>query len=315
MNNLNLDQDPYKDVVLEKLFVTPEMAADMASRNYEHNRQIIKSNVVDIKKMMRNGTFVLSPDCLVFDKNNVLLNGNHRVTSIIETGLGQWFVVMRNVSHDIGAITDTGRSRTMSDRINFKGIDITKKECSVIRHALCDIASATVGTMQYSKNYQDDFVADQFLRFRDFFEMLKANNYTSPKFNPFFLGAGLKIYAQMLHRENKDHAYIHGMNALDRTKHWIEITCLAHPESNPYNSCYDAAASRIYHAKVERRENEVGAGFWNDSPSLRKTINAAFKFMNGEPINRNLIAITSDPFTPLTKLPATSSAYNEKDQR
>ena len=102
MNNLNLDQDPYKDVVLEKLFVTPEMAADMASRNYEHNRQIIKSNVVDIKKMMRNGTFVLSPDCLVFDKNNVLLNGNHRVTSIIETGLGQWFVVMRNVVMTLG---------------------------------------------------------------------------------------------------------------------------------------------------------------------------------------------------------------------
>ena len=314
MNSFNLDQDPYKDVIVEKVFVTPEMAADMASRNYEHNRDIIKTNLLDIQRMMKNGTFVLSPDALVFDQNGILLNGNHRVTSVIETGLGQWFIVMRNVSHDIGAITDTGKSRTMSDRLNFRGIAISRKQCSVIRHALCDISSPTVGTMQYSKNYQDEFVGQQFLRFKDYFDMVTSSNYTGPKFNPFFLGAGLKIYAQMRDKEQKGHSFIHGMNAVDRAKHWIEITCLVHPDSNPYNSAYDAAASRICLAKKEKRETEVGAGYWNDAPSLRKSINAAFKFMNGEPIVRNLIAITSDPFTSLSKLPATALDFSGDEQ-
>tara|TARA_A100001391_G_scaffold129556_1_gene88651 strand:- start:124 stop:633 length:510 start_codon:yes stop_codon:yes gene_type:complete len=168
--------------------------------------------------------------------------------------------------------------------------------------------------MQYSKNYQDEFVGQQFLRFKDYFDMVASSNYTGPKFNPFFLGAGLKIYAQMRNKEQKGHSFIHGMNAVDRAKHWIEITCLVHPDSNPYNSAYDAAASRIYLAKKEKRETEAGAGYWNDAPSLRKSINAAFKFMNGEPIVRNLIAITSDPFTPLSKLPATALDFSDDEQ-
>jgi hypothetical protein len=35
--------------------------------------------------------------------------------------------------------------------------------------------------------------------------------------------------------------------------------------------------------------------------------------MNGEPINRNLIAITTDPFMSLTKLPATCPTYDENN--
>ena len=66
--------------------------------------------------------------------------------------------------------------------------------------------------------------------------------------------------------------------------------------------------------KKEKRETEVGAGYWNDAPSLRKSINAAFKFMNGEPILRNLIAITSDPFTSLSKLPATALDFSDDEQ-
>ena len=314
MNSHNLDQDPYKDVIVEKVFVTPEMAADMVSRNYEHNRDVIKTNLLDMQRMMKAGTFVLSPDALVFDQNGIMLNGNHRANAIVETGLGQWFIVMSNVSHDIGSITDTGKSRTMSDRLNFKGIAISRKQCSVIRHALCDISSPTVGTMQYSKNYQDDFVGEQYLRFKDYFEMLASHNYVGQKYNPFFLGAGLKIYAQMRHKEEKEHTFIHGMNALDRTRHWIEITCLAHPVLNQYNAAYDVAASRIYHAKREKRETETGAGYWNDSPCLRKTINAAYKFMNGEPIIRNLNAITADPFIPLCKLPATAPGFSDAEQ-
>ena len=314
MNSFNLDQNPYKDVIVEIVFVTPEMAADMVSKNYEHNRDIIKSNLLDIQRMMKSGTFVLSPDALVFDQDGVMLNGNHRTTSVIETGLGQWFVVMRNVSHEIGLVTDTGKSRTMSDRLNFRGIEISRKQCSVIRHALCDISSPTVGTMQYSKNYQDEFVGQQFLRFKDYFDMIDSNNYVGTKFNPFFLGAGLKIYAGMRDKEQKGHSFIHGMNAVDRTKHWIEITCLVHPDSNPYNSAYDSAASRVCLAKKEKRDTEAGAGYWNDVPCLRKSIYAAHKFMNGEPIVRNLLAVTRDPFTPLSKLPATASNFSDDEQ-
>ena len=311
MNSTNLtqDQSPYKDVTADIVFITPEMAAEMVSHNYENNRQIIKSNLRDIIRMMKNNQFVLSPDALLFDANDVLLNGQHRTTAVVETGLGQWFLVLRNVSHDIGNVVDTGKSRTMSDRINFRGVDMTRKECSTIRHALCDVSSPTVGTMQYSKSYQDDFVAKQFLRFRDFFRLVESNNFTGPAFNPFFLATALKIYAEMRSKEKKGASFLHNMSAFERAKHWIEITTLGTSQTNMYHPTYDGAANRAYHAKKEKRELSPGAGFWNDCPSLRKSVNAAYKFMLGEPVNRNLVAITNDPFISLANLPPTCPKY------
>jgi len=311
MNSANLTQDqgPYKDVVAEIVFVTPEMAAEMVSHNYENNRQIIKSNLLDISRVMKNNQFVLSPDALLFDTEGTLLNGQHRATSVVETGLGQWFVVLKNVSHDVGNIVDTGKSRTMSDRINFRGVDMTRKECSTIRHALCDIASPTVGTMQYSKPYQDDFVTKQFLKFRDFFRLIESHSFTGAAFSPFFLATGLKIYAEMRCKEEKSNSFLHNMSAFERAKHWIEITNLGASQTNMYHPSLDGAANRAYHAKKEKRELTPGAGFWNDCPSLRKSVNAGYKFMLGEPINRNLIAITNDPFISLVNLPATCPKY------
>ncbi len=311
MNSASLaqDQNPYKDVTAEIIFITPEMAAEMVSHNYDSNRQIIKSNLLDISKMMKSNQFVLSPDALLFDTEGVLINGQHRTTAVVETGLGQWFLVLKNVSHDIGNIVDTGRSRTMCDRINFRGVDMTKKECSTIRHALCDVSSATVGTMQYTKNYQDNFVTKQFLKFRDFFRLAESNNFTTPAFNPFFLATALKIYAEMRFKEEKGACFLHNMSAFERAKHWIEITNLGAPQTSIYYPNYDGAANRAYHAKKEKRESTPGAGFWNDCPSLRKSVNAAYKFMLGEPVNRNLIAITKDPFISLAKLPPTCPKY------
>jgi len=309
LQNLAQEQGPYKDVVAEIVFVTPEMAAEMVSCNYENNRQIIKSNLLDISRMMKNNQFVLSPDALLFDTSGVLLNGQHRTTAVVETGLGQWFVVLRNVSHDVGNIVDTGKSKTMSDRINFRGVDMTRKECSTIRHALCDISSPTVGTMQYSKPYQDEFVTKEFQKFRDFFRLIESHNFTGATFSPFFLATALKIYAEMRFKEEKGDCFLHNMSAFDRAKHWIEITTLGASQTNMYHPSYDGAANRAYHAKKEKRELSPGAGFWNDCPSLRKSVNAAYKFMIGEPINRNLIAITNDPFISLVNLPATCPDY------
>ena len=62
MNSTNLtqDQSPYKDVTADIVFITPEMAAEMVSHNYENNRQIIKSNLRDIIRMMKNNQSMVS---------------------------------------------------------------------------------------------------------------------------------------------------------------------------------------------------------------------------------------------------------------
>jgi hypothetical protein len=297
----------YDNVQVEIEFISAADAANLLSRNYAYNRDLIKANVRDLKKMMLDGKFVLSNDAIVIDEFGVLKNAQHRMEAIVQSGQGQWFVVMRNVSHDIGSIIDTGRSRTMSDRITFSGCKISRKECAIVRQAMCDIQSPTVGTVQYAKNYQDIIVKDTFLRFADYFEFLDSNKLSTHNYNSFIIGAGLKIWAHM-HNDNTD--YVHGMNREDRVRHWLEIACTGTPLTNDMKPQIDGAASRLFATKRDRREETNGAGgFWNDSPSLRKTVNAAHKFMQGENIGKSFYAVTIDPFKNLRKMQPTSAKY------
>ena len=299
------DFNPYEDVEVNIEYISPAHAALLKSRNYEYNRALIRNNVIDLTKMMTDDTFVLSPDCVVVDGDGILKNAQHRMQAIIESGKGQWFVVMRNVTHDIGSITDTGRSRKMFDRITFSGTRINSKQCSIVRHAMCDISGKVTGTMQYSKPYQDKIVKDTFKRFRDYFDFLNSNRYMSSSYNALMLGAGLKIWAHM--KANLGD-YLHKMTAEQRVSHWIEIVAMGSPESTPYyDLTVDGAAAKVHNAI---KDNKIEGGqHWNDAPALRKTVHAAYKFMNGETFNRNLTAISNDPFEFLREMPPTNPAY------
>lgn len=314
MNQLMLSNDcsdypdfnPYEDVEVGIEYISPAYAAKLQANNYEFNRDLIKANVNDLRKMMVDGKFVLSNDAVVIDSSGTVKNAQHRIEAIIQSGIGQWFVVMRNVSHDMGSIIDTGRSRKMADRISFSGTKISRKQCSIIRHAMCDIRSPSTGVMQFSKAWQDDVVKDTFRRFQDYFEYLDSQKFTTTTYNPLALGAGLKIWAQM---KSEECDYAHGMNAEQRVTHWIEIVTYGTPSTQVYVPQLDGAAAKVFSARREKKEESPGAGFWNDAPSLRKSVNAAFKFMNCETIGRNFYAITADPFKPLRKTPPTNVKY------
>ena len=299
------DVNPYANVKVDIEYISPAHAAILKSRNYKYNRALIKNNVIDLSRMMTDGTFVLSPDCVVIDGDGVLKNAQHRMQAIIESGKGQWFVVMRDVTHDIGSITDTGRSRKMFDRITFSGTRINSKQCSIVRHAMCDISGKVTGTMQYSKPYQDKIVKDTFRRFHDYFDFLNSNRYMSSSYNALMLGAGLKIWA---HMKTNLGDYLHGMTAEQRVSHWIEIVAKGSPESTPhFHLDVDGAAAKVHHAIRDNKDES--SSYWNDPPALKKTVHAAYKFMNGETFNRNLTAVSNDPFVFLREMPPTNPAY------
>lgn len=300
------DFNPYEHVEVGIEFITPSYAAELQANNYEFNRDLIKANVNDLKKMMVDGNFVLSNDAVVIDGDGVMKNAQHRMEAVIQSGIGQWFVVMRNVTHDMGSIIDTGRSRKMADRISFSGTKISRKQCSIVRHAMCDIQSPTTGVMQFSKAWQDDIVKDTFRRFQDYFAFLDSQKFTTTTYNPLALGAGLKIWA---HMKGEECDYAHGMTAEERVTHWIEIVTYGTPSTLNYVPSLDGAAAKVFAARREKKEESPGAGFWNDAPSLRKSVNGAFKFMNCETIGRNFYAVTNDPFKPLRKMPPTNPKY------
>ncbi len=63
---------------------------------------------------------------------------------------------------------DVGKSRVMSDRITVSGIRITRKECSIIRHAMSKVTGNTTGTEQFSRPCHDNIVAQTYIKHDQF---------------------------------------------------------------------------------------------------------------------------------------------------
>lgn len=105
----------------ETLLVTPQMAAEMLRRN-PRNRCIRRSNVRFLSTELKEGRWKHTHQGLAVGKCGTLLDGQHRLTAIVETGIP----ALMNVSFDCDAATfaviDTGAIRGSSDVLRINGV-------------------------------------------------------------------------------------------------------------------------------------------------------------------------------------------------
>lgn len=96
------------------VYVTPEVAAEMLERN-NNNLPLQERYVERYTRLMREGKWVAEngvPICI--DRNGNITNGQHRLWSVLNSGVAMYFWVMiSSLSHDeVFGTIDTGRSRT-----------------------------------------------------------------------------------------------------------------------------------------------------------------------------------------------------------
>ena len=68
--------------------VTPDMARTYLKSN-THNRPLDAARVSKYAADMRAGRWLVSPETISFDEHGVLLNGQHRLGAIVESGARQ----------------------------------------------------------------------------------------------------------------------------------------------------------------------------------------------------------------------------------
>ncbi len=66
--------------------VTPELATQWLEKNTD-NRPMRQSHVELLAREMREGKWQLMPDGIAFDTNGVLMNGQHRLWAVVESGM------------------------------------------------------------------------------------------------------------------------------------------------------------------------------------------------------------------------------------
>lgn len=111
------DREPYAQFML----VDPVTANMLLTRNNvnRHQRgQVVERYARDIA----TGKWLLTGQAVQFDWNGELLDGQHRLSAIVEAGKPAWLLVVYNLDPAVRDVLDQGVKRTASDVLAFRKI-------------------------------------------------------------------------------------------------------------------------------------------------------------------------------------------------
>ena len=107
----------------EVVFVTPSLAVEMLTRN-ARNRKLTPGHVDEFEALLRRGEMCLNGSTIGFDTSGNLLNGQHRLNAVVNTGIGFWVVVVTGLEGEVfDTIDTTVRPRQVGEILALEGTE------------------------------------------------------------------------------------------------------------------------------------------------------------------------------------------------
>lgn len=100
--------------------VTPEMAKQWLGLNHR-NRRLAEPQVRRIAGAIQRDEWMVSTDAIGLDVDGGVVNGQHRLTAIIETDTSVPMLVLRNVDPNIIRVIDQGTGRNFTQLLRMDG--------------------------------------------------------------------------------------------------------------------------------------------------------------------------------------------------
>lgn len=125
---------PVNDHAGQLYDVTPELAAKWLERN-TRNRDLRQSVVERYAADMRAGRWMVTGDAIAFDRNGVVINGQHRLWAVLEAGITVRMIAVFDLEPETVSVLDDHLKRNLRDvaRIANPSADITAKHASIAR--------------------------------------------------------------------------------------------------------------------------------------------------------------------------------------
>jgi len=164
------------------MIVDRKIAAKWLARN-NNNRNIRPTHVAALARAMTAGNFNPSTDAIGFSVDGELVNGQHRLSAIVETGISFRMIVVENIAQRAIAAIDTGKMRSAHDAAKYQGLLIANIQVATIR------AMMKFGRLGISGDISEkpiaitnDVVIDIYKKYRDTIDTVY--NATSTKISP-----------------------------------------------------------------------------------------------------------------------------------
>lgn len=121
MAQLDLGKDKWS-MKIERF--TPEQMKEILDRpeNHEQQRTISANNVRKLVNEIKAGRYELNAQPIIFDRNGILIDGQHRLTAGYEAEQELEFFVIRGANPKMIRSIDSGRSRTPGDLMKIHNV-------------------------------------------------------------------------------------------------------------------------------------------------------------------------------------------------
>jgi len=102
--------------------ITPARAEKMLNRNCS-NRELRTGLVEKYARDMANEKWTQCPSPIAVYEDGDIADGQHRLWAIVESGVGQTFIVARGLTREDGLNIDMGLNRTLVDNARISGVN------------------------------------------------------------------------------------------------------------------------------------------------------------------------------------------------
>lgn len=129
---------------MERVFVTPPIAAEWLAKNTEWQRRISQFHVRKLAHDMKSGQWLDTHASIAFNGDGTLKDGQHRLQAVIESGCGQWFWVCYNLPSESMAAIDCGMRRSIANAAQLIGLDLNVNDLATATRMLLSFSERAV---------------------------------------------------------------------------------------------------------------------------------------------------------------------------
>lgn len=132
---------PNRRLVNDDLFsrvesVTPALAQQWLARNFKNNRPLRRQKVERLAEDMRAGRWLLTHQSIAFNHDGELIDGQHRLAAVVESGATVSMLVFFNVPMDGVELIDCGDRRTDLDALVVGGVKTADRHRVAVARAV-----------------------------------------------------------------------------------------------------------------------------------------------------------------------------------
>lgn len=141
------------------------ISSDIARRwlgSNTHNRNLRGRDVEKYARDMKAGDWHLNGEAIKFDKNGVLMDGQHRLHAIVKADVTVLCLVVRGLESAAQDTMDTGTKRSAADMLQLQGCKNTSLLAATIRNAITVERVGYTGLSTYAVTHQEvsDYLAE-----------------------------------------------------------------------------------------------------------------------------------------------------------